>query len=73
MEDYPAENPEEFLISLGASLLKTKDVDVGLVGILTAHILKAEPAPDAVARAKDAILTLAAERANPLKIGAQNG
>ncbi|NKX16670.1 hypothetical protein HGG75_17650 [Ochrobactrum pseudogrignonense] len=54
--------------------LKAKEgVDTDLAGILTTHILKAAPAPNAVVQAKDAIVKLAAERANPPKVEVANG
>lgn len=48
-------------------------VDVGLANILKTHILKAAPAQNAVVQAKDAILKLAAERANPPQPEVANG
>ena len=68
-----ADTPEEFLKVLGKSLKDTEGIDAGLADILEAHILKAAPAQNAVAQAKDAILKLAAERANPPKPEVDNG
>lgn len=66
-EAEPADSPEVFLATLGESLKQGESLDAGLAEILKAHILKAAPAQNAVAQAKDAILKLAAERANPPK------
>lgn len=68
-----ADTPEAFLKSLGENLGKTEGVDVGVADILKAHILKAAPAQNAVTQARDAILKLAAERANPPKPEVVNG
>ena len=67
MEDKAemADAPDVFLIALGESLKGREGVDVGMAGILSTHILKAVPAQNAVTQAKDAILKLASERANP--------
>ncbi|MHB0790639.1 hypothetical protein [Bradyrhizobium sp. 5.13L] len=62
-EAEPAESPEVFLTTLGESLTQREGVDADLADILKTHILKAVPAQNAVAQAKDAILKLAAERA----------
>ena len=64
-EAKPAETPEEFLNALGDSLKEKEGIDIGLADILKTHILKAAPAQSAVAEAKDAIVKLAGERANP--------
>jgi hypothetical protein len=72
-EAKSAETPEAFLNALGDSLKGKDGADTDLVEILVAHILKAAPAKNAVANAKDAILKLAVERANPSKQGAANG
>ncbi len=61
------ETPSDFLANLGKALREKKDVDVGLADILAKNLLTAAPAVDAVAKAKDAILKLAGERANPPK------
>lgn len=61
------ETPSDFLAILGKALCEKKDVDVGVADILAKHLLTAAPAVDAVAKAKDAILKLAGERANPPK------
>lgn len=66
-EATSSETPEEFIVALGNLLNEKEDADVGLVDILKAHILKADPAQNAVTQAKDAILKLAGERANSLK------
>ena len=68
-----AESPVEFLAKLGNALREKENVDVGLVDILAKHLLTAAPAVDAIVKAKDAILELAAERANPPKPEASNG
>lgn len=75
MEDEaePADSPEGFLTTLGESLKQREGVDVGLAEILKTHILKATPAQNAVAQAKDAILKLAGERANPPEPEVANG
>ncbi len=62
-----AETPADFLANLGNALREKEDVDVGLADILAKHLLTAAPAVDAVARAKDAVLKLAGDRANPPK------
>jgi hypothetical protein len=61
------EAPADFLANLGNALHGKENVDVGLADILAKHLLTAAPAVDALARAKDAILKLAGERANPPK------
>ena len=61
------ESPADFLENLGATLREKEGVDVGLADILAKHLLTAEPVVDAVAKAKGAILKLAAERATPLE------
>lgn len=63
----PADTPDEFLTTLGESLTQREGVDAGLADILKTHILKVAPAQNAVTQAKDAILKLAGERANPPK------
>lgn len=60
-----ADTPDAFLTALGESLKGKEGVDVGMADILRTHILKADPAQNAVTRAKDAIVKLASERANP--------
>ena len=72
-EAEPADTPDAFLKALGESLKGKEGVDAGLADILRAHILKVEPAQNTVALAKDAILKLAGERANPLKPEEANG
>ncbi len=67
------ETPDAFLEALGEGLKAKKGVDTDLASILTTHILKAVPAPNAVVQAKDAIVKLAAERANPPKVEVANG
>lgn len=69
----PPETHEAFLDSLGDSLKRREGADVGLADILKTHILKAAPAQNAVAQAKDAILKLAGVRANPPEPGVANG
>ena len=68
----PLETPDAFLNALGESLKAKHGVDVDLAAILSEHILKAVPAANSVTQAKDAILKLAAERANPPELGAVN-
>ncbi|WP_128930915.1 hypothetical protein [Bradyrhizobium zhanjiangense] len=72
-EAEPADSPEVFLMTLGESLKQREGVDTGLAEILRTYILKAAPAQNAVAQAKDAILKLAGERANPPKPEVANG
>ncbi len=72
-EAKPAETPEAFLKALGDSLKGKEGIDIGLADILKTHILKAAPAQNAVAEAKDAIVKLAGERANPPKPVVTNG
>jgi ethanolamine utilization microcompartment shell protein EutS len=57
----------EFLANLGKSLCEKEGVDIGLADILAKHLLTIAPTVDAVAKAKDAILKLASDRANPPK------
>jgi hypothetical protein len=68
-----ADTPDAFLKVLGESLKGKEGVDAGLADILKTHILKAVPAQNAVTQAKDAILKLAGERANPPKSEVANG
>ena len=67
------ETPEAFLSALGDSLKGEEGVDVELVDILKTHILKASPAQNAVAQARDAIVKLASARSSPLKSEVGNG
>ncbi len=60
-----ADTPDAFLTALGESLKGKEGVDVGMADILRTHILKVDPAQNAVTQAKDAIVKLASERANP--------
>ncbi|NKI17979.1 hypothetical protein HCU74_11245 [Spongiibacter sp. KMU-166] len=60
-----SESPEDFLASLGKTLLEQDNIDTRLAEILSQHLLTTSPASDAVAKAKGAILQLASERANP--------
>ncbi len=62
-----AESPADFLVNLGNALREREGVDLGLADILAKHLLTATPAVDAVAKAKDAIVKLAAARADPPK------
>lgn len=75
MEDEAnaVDTPDAFLKALGEGLTGKEGVDAGMADILRTHILKAAPAPNAVALAKGAILKLAGERANPLKPEVANG
>lgn len=75
MEDeaQSPETPAAFLDALGDSLKGKEGFDVALADILKAHILKVAPAKNAVALAKDAILKLADERANPPTPEVANG
>lgn len=66
--DAATETPAEFLAILGKKLREKEGVDEGLVDILCAHILKTSPSQDTVNQTKSAILTLAANRANPPKV-----
>jgi hypothetical protein len=72
-EAKPLETPDAFLQALGESLKAKEGVDADLATILTTHILKAAPSPNAVAQAKEAIVTLAVERADPPKVEVVNG
>jgi hypothetical protein len=67
------DTPTDFLSNLGNALRAKKEVDIGLADILAKHLLTAAPAANAVAMAKDAILELAGERANPPKLGVADG
>ena len=64
-EAKPIESSEAFLDALGERLKGKEGVDAGLADILKTYLLKTAPAQNAVAQAKDAILKLAGERANP--------
>lgn len=72
-EAEAADTPDAFLKVLAESLKSKEGVDAGVADILKTHILKAAPAQNAVALAKDAILKLAGERANPPKPEVVNG
>ncbi|GGB64671.1 hypothetical protein GCM10011505_51170 [Tistrella bauzanensis] len=72
-EAKPLESPDAFLDALGKLLKKQEGLDTDLADILTTHILKAAPAPNAVAQAKGAIMNLAVKRANPPKVEMVNG
>ena len=67
------ETPCAFLDALGDNLKSDEGGDVALAEILETHILKVAPSQNAVAQAKDAILKLAGERANPPKLEMANG
>lgn len=69
----PMETPDAFLKSLGENLKAKDGVDADLAGILTTHILKIAPEQNAVAQAKDAIVRLASDRANPPETEVTNG
>jgi hypothetical protein len=71
--EKPVETPEVFLKALGDSLKEKEGVDADLAEILRSHILRAVPAQNAVAQAKDAILKLASARANPPKPAVADG
>ncbi len=64
-ETAPTETTEEFLNNVGDRLSANKDVDVGLADILKEHLLTTDPAQDAVAQAKAAIISLAGNRTAP--------
>lgn len=68
-----ADTPDAFLKGLGESLKGKDGVDADLATILKTHLLKGAPAQNAVTQAKDAILKLASERANPPKPEVANG
>ena len=57
------ETPEAYLAALGASLAAQVGTDAELASILATHVVRAEPARDAVAVALEAIRMLATERA----------
>lgn len=67
------ESTEEFLNCLAESLQASEGVDVRLVEILKEHLLKVQPAQNAIALAKEAIMKLAYHRANPPKAENANG
>jgi hypothetical protein len=60
-----AESPADFLANLGNVLREKENIDLDLADILAKHLLTTARAVDAVAKAKDAILKLAGERASP--------
>lgn len=64
-EDNAVETPDAFLASLVDSLSSKEGIDASLVDILKTHLLNTDPAEDAVAQAKTAIVKLADERAAP--------
>ncbi len=64
-EGQAAETTQQFLEHLGKALAGKDGVDVALVEVLKTHLLRVDPAPDAVAQAKSAIVKLAGERASP--------
>jgi hypothetical protein len=68
-----ADSPADFLANLCNALREKESIDLGLTDILVKHLLTAAPAVDAVAKAKDAILKLAGERANPPKPDVDDG
>jgi len=72
-EEVALETPDAFLTALGESLKAKAGVDADLAAILSTHILKATPEQNAVVQAKDAIVKLASERANPPKVEVTNG
>lgn len=69
MDQQSAEGdqPPSFLSSLSDRLRQQEGADTDLVAILEAHILVDAAAPDAVAKAKAAIVALATERALPVE------
>ncbi|UGY20972.1 hypothetical protein HAP41_0000049680 (plasmid) [Bradyrhizobium barranii subsp. apii] len=69
----PGQSTAEFLAGLAKHLFEKEGVDVGLADILGAHLLQASPTPDAVAKAKTAIVKLAGNRANPPTAKETNG
>ena len=73
VEATPSETPDEFLKNLEGSLKQDTTIDTALLSILAEHILKAEPAENAVEQAGKAIEKLATERANPPKADISNG
>ncbi|HYD07164.1 MAG TPA: hypothetical protein VEC60_15615 [Reyranella sp.] len=60
-------------MNLGKALRERENIDTGLADILAKHLLTATPAVDALAKAKDAVLKLAVERADPPKPEAGDG
>ncbi len=72
VEENLLETPDAFLKALGENLSAKEGVDTDLMGILIAHILKTKQAETAITEAKDAILKLAAERANAAMVLAAN-
>jgi hypothetical protein len=67
------ETSATFLKALVTKLEGSDGVDSGLAAILATHILVAEPASDAIAKAKAAIVALAQTRAGPTKDGPADG
>jgi hypothetical protein len=63
-EAEPFETPAEFLDALANNLASEEGLDKDLAEILKKHLLNAAPAPNAVAQAKNAIVTLASHRAS---------
>ena len=72
-EAKPLDTTDALLNAIGANLISKEGVDADLAAILTTHLIKAAPAANAVAQAKEAIVALATERANPMKVEAANG
>ena len=72
-EAQPLDTPDALLDAIGANLISKEGVDADLAAILATHLIKAAPAANAVAQAKEAIVALATERANPTKVEVANG
>jgi hypothetical protein len=68
-----ANTPDEFLKVVAEILKDEEGVDSSMTEILQTHILKAAPAQNAVAQARDAILNLARERARLSTLEADDG
>lgn len=62
---FEAESPADFLANIGKALREKEGIDVALADILAKHLLTAAPCDNAIAKAKKAIVELAAERATP--------
>lgn len=61
------DTPGVFLATLSETLKALDQVDVGLAGILSDHLLTVTPHANALVNAKAAIVALAAKRAAPVE------
>lgn len=67
------ENNEMFLERLVKTLRAAEGADGGLIDVVAAHLLKVQPAANAVTLSRDAIVALAKSRALPNVTEVDNG